>query len=206
MTHSHSVSILNTGVYSEGSLFRYSLTRCWDPALAKLLFVTHNPSKAKEVLNDDTVMACQNIAWLIGHPNYPDRISTAVVDRLPRFGSIRICNLYPAFATSQNNMEIPCPAVLRENDCEVKRSCRWADSIICAWGKPKRVSRERSVKRLIRTEVEHVLCFGQAGGHPMHPGRVKRLKKAEFPRDLQRGDGPISMERRLLYRLQHWDL
>ena len=202
---SHSVQILNTGVYSEDRLFRYSLTRCWDPALAKLLFVMHNPSKATEVLNDDTVMACQNIAWLIGHPNHPDRISTDVVDQLPCFGSIRICNLYPAFATSPDDMEIPCRLVLRENDCELESSCRWADWVVCAWGSPKCVIREDCVKRLILAEASDVLCFGKECGHPMHPGRVKRLKKCEFACDLRGGDGSISMERRLLYRLQHWD-
>ena len=206
MTCSRSVSTLNRGVYSDDGTFRYSLTRCWDPTLAKLLFVMHNPSKATEVLSDDTFMACQNIAWLIGHPSHPVRISTDVLNELPCFGSIRVCNLYPAFATSKDDMEIPCPLVLRENDREVKRSCRWADSIVCAWGKPKCVSRECFIKQLIRVEATRVLCFGQESGHPMHPGRAKLLKKTEFPCDLQGRDGSISTERRLLHRLQHWDL
>lgn len=206
-TH-RSASIANTGVYSDDSVYRYSLTRCWDPALAKLLFVMHNPSKATEVLNDDTVMACQNVAWLIGHPDHPNRISTTVVDELPCFGSIRVCNLYPAFATSVTDMAIPCP-VLRENDCEIKRSCRWADTVICAWGKPRTATqpnREHCVKEIIRAETEHVLCFGQKCGHPIHPRAVKVQSRTCFPETAQDTDGSVSTEKRLLYRLQRWQI
>ena len=206
-----SVTIINTGVYSDDYEHRYSLTRCWDPNLAKLLFVMHNPSKAREVLNDDTVMACQNIAWLIGQPNHPNRIGTAVVDQLPRFGAIRVCNLYPAFATDPNDMVVPCPPVLRENDCELKRSCRWADRVICAWGKPLETAREQLVKQTIREiraekEGEFVLSFGHEQEHPIHPSGVKRLPTARFPANATGTNGRVSVEKRLLYLLQSWDV
>ena len=207
MTRSCSVSIQNTGVYSNDGLFRYSLTRCWSLDLKKLLFVMHNPSKAREVLNDDTVMACQNIAWLIGERTHLDRVSNDLVDQLPHFGAIRVCNLYPVFAASPKDVKDPGPAVLSENDHEIKRSCRWADWVVCAWGKPKSVSRGCYVEGLIRVEPPKVLCFGltRAGRYPMHPGRVKRLKKTKFPCHLQDCDGSISTERRLLHRLQPWN-
>lgn len=173
-----SVSILNRGVYSQDCTFRYSLIRCWNSGLAKLLFVMHNPSKASEVLNDETVMACQNIGWLIGHPDDRNGVSTELIQQLPCFGSIRICNIYPAFATSPREMEIPPLPVLCENDREIKRACRWADWVICAWGVPKSVARERCVKEVIRAEkdLDRILCFGITKfGKPMHPIGVKNL-------------------------------
>ncbi|MYB39103.1 MAG: DUF1643 domain-containing protein [Gammaproteobacteria bacterium] len=205
MVHFRTVTVVNTGVLSEDHAFRYSLTRRWDATLQKLLVIMHNPSKATEVLNDDTVMACQNIAWLIGDRTHPDRISTHVVDGLPQFGSIRVCNLFPAFATNKDLLTLPSSNVLHENDCEVARSCAWADKIICAWGKPKRTDREDYIRQIVRTETEHVLCFGHQGGHPMHPRQVKQLEKSEFPSYLLRNDS-ISTERRLLYRLRNWDI
>ena len=195
-----SVSILNRGVYSQDCMFRYSLIRCWNSGLAKLLFVMHNPSKASEVLNDETVMACQNIGWLIGHPDDRNGVSTELIQQLPSFGSIRICNMYPAFATSPRDMDIPPRSVLYENDCQIKRACRWADWVICAWGKPKRVARERSVKDAIRAEkdVDRILCFGLTkSGQPMHPLGVKTLSCGN-----SQNRRPI--EEKLLLRLQRW--
>lgn len=196
-----SVSILNTGVYSQGHEFRYSLTRCWDSDLPKLLFVMHNPSKASEVLNDETVMACQNIAWLIGHPADRDGISTELIEQLPCFGSIRICNLYPAFAVSPQKMMIPTTQVLCENDCEIKRACCWADWVICAWGKPRRVDRERCVREVIRVENDRdrILCFELTrDGQPMHPIGVKNLSCGN-----SRKRRPL--EDKALLHLRRWD-
>ena len=196
-----SVSILNTGVYSQGHEFRYSLTRCWDSELPKLLFVMHNPSKASEVLNDETVMACQNIAWLIGHPDNRNGINTELIEELPCFGSIRICNLYPAFATSPQEMIIPALPVLCENDYEIRRACRWADWVICAWGKPRRVVREHYVKEVIRAEKDSdsILCFGLTrAGQPMHPIGVKNLSCGN-----SRDRRPL--EEKALLHLRRWD-
>lgn len=198
--HYSSVSILNTGVYSQDRQYRYSLTRCWASESPKLLFVMHNPSKASEVLNDETVMACQNVAWLIGHSSDRNGISTELIEQLPCFGSIRICNLYPAFATSPQKMTIPPPLVLRENNRHIRRACCWADWVICAWGKPRRVDRARCVKDIIRAEKEsdNILCFGLTGaGQPMHPIGVKNLSC---------GNSRVrrSLEEKALFRLQRW--
>lgn len=195
-----SVSILNRGVYSQDCRFRYSLIRCWNSRLAKLLFVMHNPSKASEVLNDETVMVCQNIAWLVGHSTSHNGVSTQLIQQLPCFGSIRICNLYPAFATLQKDMEIPPDSVLYENDCQIKRACRWADRVICAWGKPKRVDRERCVKQVIRaeTDLDSILCFGlTTNGNPRHPIGVKSLNRGN-----SQDRRPV--EEKMLRHLQRW--
>jgi len=195
-----SVSIFNTGVYSQGHEFRYSLTRCWDSELPKLLFVMHNPSKASEVLNDETVMACQNIAWMIGHPTDRNGISTELIEQLPCFGSIRICNLYPAFETSPQEMMTPDRPVLCENDCEIRRACYWADWVICAWGKPRSIVRERCVKEVIRAEKDsdRILCFGLTKARqPMHPIGVKNLSCGS-------SQARRSLEEKALRHLRPW--
>ena len=56
-------------------------------------------------MNDETVTACQNVAWRIGRPGDRGGVTSAVTEGLPRFGSICICNLYPAFAKSLKKRE-----------------------------------------------------------------------------------------------------
>ena len=181
-------------------MFRYSLTRCWDSRSERLLFVMHNPSKAREVLSDETAMACQNIAWLIGHPADRNSVHTELIRQLPCFGAIRICNLYPAIATSPRKMADSGPAKLRRNDCEIKRACRWADWVICAWGNPKSVVRADCVKQVIRAEKEmnRILCFGLTGtGQPRHPIGVKNLNG-------ENSQNRRPVEEKMLLNLRRW--
>ena len=201
MTRSHSVSIVSTRVYSSHGNFRYSLTRCWDPRSAKLLFVMCNPSKATEVLNDETVMACQNVAWLIGHPDDRNGVISELIDQLPCFGAICVCNVYPAIGTSAEAKRTP-PSELNENDCVIAQSCRWADWVICAWGTGVPEARARSIEQIVRshTDVDHVLCFGLTAMHhqPRHPIGVKTSADPEVP-------GRISLDEKLLRALQPWE-
>src|SRR5690606_5306802 len=63
ITRSHSAGgTASSAVYSACGTFRYLLTREWDPAAPRLLFVMLNPSTASELRNDPTVARCETRA------------------------------------------------------------------------------------------------------------------------------------------------
>ncbi|MXY05859.1 MAG: DUF1643 domain-containing protein [Gammaproteobacteria bacterium] len=175
------ISIRNTCVYSDDATCRFSLTRSWDVGQAKLLFVMHNPAQATEVMNDETVMTCQNLTYAIGIHAFREEhhLDNGVI--LPdAFGSVRICNLFPAIARDPGNMAMPPAATLEANDRVIKAACRWADRVICAWGNlpSTRLPQAIRIDALVRDNVEarHLLCFGvTTARQPFHPRGVKSL-------------------------------
>ena len=66
----------STAVYSDCERYRYALTRIWDQAGQKALFVMLNPSTATEVQNDPTVERCERRARALG------------------FGAFRVTNIF----------------------------------------------------------------------------------------------------------------
>ena len=56
----------SVAVYSPCEAYRYALTRVWNPAGRKALFVMLNPSTATEVQNDPTVERCERRARALG--------------------------------------------------------------------------------------------------------------------------------------------
>lgn len=195
------VSVRNTCVYTNDGTYRLSLTRSWDARRPKLLFVMHNPSQATELINDQTAMTCQNLAYQIGVPAFREahHLNNGVI--LPRtFGSVRICNLFPAFARDADNMAMPPAQTLEANNRVIRAACRWADKVICAWGGLGHANAHQGdlVEDLVRAEVEveHLLCFGVTiDHHPFHPQGVNRLG------DELKG---LPLEAKLLRRLELW--
>ncbi|MEJ1991011.1 MAG: DUF1643 domain-containing protein [Maritimibacter sp.] len=66
----------STAIYSDCERYRYMLTRVWEPAGERALFVMLNPSTATEVQNDPTVERCERRARALG------------------FGSFRVTNIF----------------------------------------------------------------------------------------------------------------
>ena len=66
----------STAIFSSCYSFRYSLTRIWDHAGSKLLYILLNPSIATEKISDPTFTRCQTRALLLGYKQF------------------RICNLF----------------------------------------------------------------------------------------------------------------
>ena len=56
--------------YSDCEKYRYKLTRIWEPAGRKVLFVMLNPSTATEVQNDPTVERCERRARTLGYGGF----------------------------------------------------------------------------------------------------------------------------------------
>ena len=140
-------------VYSDCERYRYLLTRIWDPAGEKVLFVMLNPSTATELQNDPTVERCERRARVLG------------------FGGFRVCNIFAWRETDPRKMRAAADPVGPENDVAIAESCAWADRVICAWGTHgAHLDRGAGVERLMRASgcVLHYLGLTKQG-HPKHP-------------------------------------
>ena len=71
----------SVAVYSPCERYRYLLTRVWDGAGPRALFVMLNPSTATEFQNDPTVERCERRARALG------------------FGAFRVANIFAFRAT-----------------------------------------------------------------------------------------------------------
>ena len=143
----------STAVYSDCERYRYLLTRVWEPAGRRALFIMLNPSTATEVQNDPTVERCERRARALG------------------FGAFRVTNIFAWRDTDPKKMRAAADPVGPENDAAIAESCPWADRIIAAWGAHgAHLDRGARVEALLRGtgRAVHHLGLTQAG-HPKHP-------------------------------------
>src|SRR6056297_2811606 len=143
----------STAVYSPCERFRYLLTRTWDPAAGRALFVMLNPSTATELQNDPTVERCERRARVLG------------------YGAFRVCNIFAWRETDPKKMRAAADPVGPANDAAIAEAARWADAVVCAWGSHgAHLDRGPAVERLLRATGQPLLHLGiTKGGHPRHP-------------------------------------
>lgn len=143
----------STAVYSDCERYRYLLTRTWDPAGRRVLFVMLNPSTATEVQNDPTVERCERRARALG------------------FGAFRVCNIFAFRQTDPRLMRQAEDPVGPANDAAIAESCLWADRIVCAWGTHgAHLDRGAEVEALMRSTGRPLHHLGLTrDGHPKHP-------------------------------------
>ncbi len=143
----------STAVYSDCENYRYLLTRTWDDAGGRVLFIMLNPSTATEVQNDPTVERCERRARALG------------------YGAFRVTNIFAWRATDPRDMRAAADPVGPDNDTAILQSCTWADRVICAWGTHgAHLDRGAQVHRLLRAAGHDLFHLGLTrGGHPRHP-------------------------------------
>ncbi len=143
----------STAVYSPCQRYRYLLTRTWNPAGPRALFVMLNPSTATEVQNDPTVERCERRARALG------------------YGAFRVTNIFAFRATDPKVMRAEADPVGPANDQAILDSALWADRIICAWGSHgAHLNRGADVMALLRATGRPLWHLGLTqGGQPKHP-------------------------------------
>jgi hypothetical protein len=143
----------STAVYSDCERYRYSLTRIWDPAGTKALFVMLNPSTATEVQNDPTVERCERRARTLG------------------FGAFQVTNIFAWRDTDPRKMRAAADPVGPQNDQAILEGAAWADQIIAAWGTHgAHLQRGPQVEALLRGLDKPLFHLGLSkAGHPKHP-------------------------------------
>jgi hypothetical protein len=143
----------SVAVYSACERYRYMLTRTWDDAGRRALFIMLNPSTATEVQNDPTVERCERRARALG------------------FGAFRVTNIFAWRETNPRAMRAAADPVGPGNDAAILESCGWADQIICAWGTHgEHLDRGPQVEALLRGTGRPLFHLGLTkAGHPKHP-------------------------------------
>lgn len=143
----------STAVYSDCERYRYSLTRVWDDAGGKVLFVMLNPSTATEVQNDPTVERCERRARTLG------------------FGGFRVTNIFAWRDTDPRNMKAAIDPVGPQNDATIVEGAGWASSVIAAWGTHSlHLNRGADVVALLGATGQPLYHLGLTKhGHPKHP-------------------------------------
>lgn len=154
----------STAVYSDCERYRYMLTRTWDQAGKRALFIMLNPSTATEVQNDPTVERCERRARALG------------------FGAFRVLNIFAWRDTDPRAMRRAADPVGPENDQAIRESVDWADQVICAWGTHgEHLARGAAVETLLRQTGKPLYHLGLSkAGHPKHPLYIAYTQQPEL--------------------------
>ena len=133
----------SAAIFSSCYSFRYSLTRIWDHAGSKLLYILLNPSIATEKISDPTFTRCQTRALLLGYKQF------------------RICNLFAFRSTDPTHLQETPEIKGTHNDKILRKSIIWADSIICSWGSLGTFqNRSSEVIKLLKKSQKNVYHLG----------------------------------------------
>lgn len=145
--------VASEAVYSDCGRYRYALTRIWEEAGKRLLFIMLNPSKATELKNDPTVERCERRARVLG------------------YGGFRVVNIFAWRETDPTKLRRAAEPVGPENDAQILAGCAWADDILCGWGAHgAHLDRGAAVAALLNGEARKLSCLGETRqGHPRHP-------------------------------------
>jgi hypothetical protein len=159
------------GVMSPCGLYRYWLSRTWDPAKPTLVFVMLNPSTANALVDDPTIRKCVGFAKRAG------------------YGAIEVVNLYAFRATKPKDLFKTIRysgryAIGLDNDNWIREVCVRPDRTVCiAWGRlPNRWIKEwasQVLEELQRARVAIHSLRLNGDGSPAHPLMLAYSNKLE---------------------------
>ena len=133
----------STAVFSSCFDYRYSITQVWNDSGKKLLYILLNPSKATEEISDPTLTRCQNRAHRLGYTQF------------------KVCNLFAFRSTNPNLLKSTSDIIGFHNDEILRKSIRWADSIISSWGSLGTIrERNLAVKKILKDSGKPVYHLG----------------------------------------------
>jgi hypothetical protein len=140
-------------VFSPDRCYRYTLTRVWDPAGKKLVFIGLNPSTADEHRLDPTLRRCLRFGYDWG------------------YGRFDMLNLFAFRATDPRAMKAAAEPIGPDNNAHIKLVCARADLVVACWGTHGSFKRrDRAVKAMLEAEgiKLHYISLSR-DGHPKHP-------------------------------------
>jgi hypothetical protein len=159
-----------TAVVSADTLYRYVLTRLWNPDRGTVVFCMLNPSVADAEQDDRTLIRCVNFADGWG------------------YGRVVLVNLFAFRATYPGTLRRAKDPVGPDNDRHILEQCA-GRVVVAAWGatvqgwpEPKWSERARVVRQMVgRAGMIRHLGLTK-GGHPQHPLRLRAdLVPMTFP-------------------------
>lgn len=146
-----------TAAFNPARTHRYSLTRVWDRALPRILWVMLNPSTADEDTLDPTIRRCVGFSKAWG------------------FGTLEVVNLFSLRGTDPRCLHgVHSRKALGAdftNDAAILSGACHASCIIAGWGAHGTLYGRGLEVRLLLGRRGHLLhCLGRtAAGQPKHP-------------------------------------
>lgn len=151
--------ILESGaVFSECRIWRYTLTRIFNPTTPPIMFIGLNPSTADEVKNDPTVRRCIGFAYDWGA------------------GGLIMTNAFGYRSTDPRGLTKIHDPVGPLNDAYLRKCFALAARVVVAWGNWGNLyDRDRRVLELLQEAGVKAKCFGLTKtGQPRHPLYLRR--------------------------------
>lgn len=142
-----------SAVYDTSGRYRYHLSRVWDPAGGRLLFVMLNPSTATAMQLDPTV--ARTVRWA----------------RTWGFGSVEVVNIFALRSTDPAALRRCDDPIGKDNDAAIVAAARRAEVCVAAWGVHGDLrGRGMTVRHLLAdVPVEPMVLGLTKDGHPRHP-------------------------------------
>lgn len=150
-------------VLSDDGVYRYFLSRIWEPRKGLVTFVMLNPSTADAEMDDPTIRRCIGFTDLWG------------------FGGLNVVNLFAYRATNPKELKVSSDPVGPKNDLYLLKTCRGQGIVVAAWGANGGINnRAERVMSMLRKDTYPVLCLGVTkNDHPKHPLYIPASKKLE---------------------------
>lgn len=151
--------MIRDAVFDTTGLYRYLLTRVWDPAEPLAVFVMLNPSTADATRDDPTIRRCIGLARSWG------------------YGRLDVVNLF-AYRTHDPRVLAAAPAPEGPENAEyVTAATHRADLVIAGWGN---AGARLGAGRAMAARLAGSFCLGLTRlGQPRHPLYVPRDAQPE---------------------------
>ncbi|MDX1418627.1 MAG: DUF1643 domain-containing protein [Rubricoccaceae bacterium] len=140
--------------FSRCGRYRYLLTRTWDPARERVVFIGLNPSTADATRDDPTIRRIVGFARRWGA------------------GGVDVLNLFAYRATDPRAMKAAADPVGPENDRYLAAYAGCAAVTVAAWGVH---GAHRGRAEAVAAWLGDLRCLGTTrAGHPRHPLYLRR--------------------------------
>lgn len=141
---------------SPARIYRYLLTRIWDPTVPPAVFVMLNPSTADALEDDPTIRR------LAGANGFARRMGA---------GGLVVVNLFALCSTDPRVLRHHPDPVGRLNDVFIRQATDQATTVVAAWGAAGvEHGRGARVADTLRRRSHVLRCLGQTStGQPRHP-------------------------------------
>jgi hypothetical protein len=153
--------------FSPDHVYRYALTRTWDPRVTVLPWVMLNPSTADAFRLDPTVTRCVDFSRRWG------------------YGGLIVLNLYALRSTDSRALKTHPAPVGPDNRAviaAVLEALGWRApaEVVCAWGANASGGHAGYVLDMIRDAGHRPVCLGRTrSGQPRHPLYVRSTTSLE---------------------------
>ena len=150
--------MIRSAVIDSTGVYRYSLTRIWEPCLSRVGWIMLNPSTADAEADDATIRRCLQFSRDLG------------------FGSLVVVNLYALRSTDPDELlRSKIDPTGPENAVFVRKELSLCAQQIAAWGA------HPAARGQFSNLYGELLCLGRTkSGEPRHPLYVRKDAKLEL--------------------------